>query len=138
MAKDVNKMIAQKLETVKDRSIFIKENFTTIQEVREDRIVKKALYKEYQELAEAAADICAMVLKEEGRLLKDDYTNFDALKFLFGAEMVRVLKRANGLRNVLVHEYSGIIDGIALESMEELLPSFEGFVEVVKRWLEKR
>jgi len=39
---------------------------------------------------------------------------------------------------VLVHEYSGIMDGIALESMKELLPSFEGFVEVVERWLEKR
>lgn len=80
MAKDINKRIAQKLETIKDRSTFIKENFTGVQEVQEDRIVKKALYKEYQELAEAATDVCAMVLKEEGRILKDDYTNFDALR----------------------------------------------------------
>jgi len=47
-------------------------------------------------------------------------------------------KKLLGVRNVLVHEYSGIMDGIALESMKELLPSFEGFVEVVERWLEKR
>ena len=42
------------------------------------------------------------------------------------------------LRNVLVHDYSGVIDNLALESMEDLLPYFNGFLKDVGRWLEKR
>lgn len=110
MSEEVTRRFRQKVETIKDRLTFIVENFVGIVEVQENRILKKALYKEYQELVEAASDVCAMILKEEGMMIKDDYTNLEGLRFLFVPEMIKGLKRANGLRNVLVHEYSGVID----------------------------
>ena len=43
-------------------------------------MLRKALYKEFQELTEALGDISAMMAKEEGILVKDDYTNLARLK----------------------------------------------------------
>ncbi len=48
------------------------------------------------------------------------------------------LKRANGLRNVLVHEYNGVDDTLASESVQEVLPSFWVFGSMVREWLKNR
>ena len=58
--------------------------------------------------------------------------------FIIGLEekIVSALKRANGLRNVLVHEYNGIIDEQAYESIIQLLPFLKEFESKVRRWAE--
>jgi len=112
----------QKLETLEDRLIFIEENFPEIDELIENRVLRKALYKEFQELTDALGDISAMMAKEEGILVEDDYSNLEQLKTLLKPDVIENLKRANGLRNVLVHEYNGIDDTLAFESTQEVLP----------------
>nr|QNO46765.1 hypothetical protein DEIDBPHB_00014 [Methanosarcinales archaeon ANME-2c ERB4] len=103
-----------------------------------NRVLRKALYKEFQELTEALGDLSAMMTKEEGILVKDDYTNLEGLKPLLEPDVIANLKRANGLRNVLVHEYNGIDDLLAFESMWEVLPSFRVFSSMVREWLKNR
>lgn len=44
-----------------------------------DRKTRLAIYKAMQEVAEASMDIVAMVLKDEGKLPKDDYTNIEGI-----------------------------------------------------------
>ena len=112
----------QKLETLEDRLIFLEENFPEIDELIENRVLRKALYKEFQELTDALGDISAMMAKEEGILVEDDYSNLEQLKTLLKPDVIENLKRANGLRNVLVHEYNGIDDTLAFESTQEVLP----------------
>ena len=70
----------QKLETLEDRLTFIEENFPEIDELIGNRVLRKALYKEFQELTEALGDLSAMMTKEEGTLMKDDYSNPERLK----------------------------------------------------------
>ena len=98
-------------------------------------MLRKALYKEFQELTEALGDLSAMMAKEEGILVKDDYTNLERLKPLLKPDVIKNLKRANGLGNVLVHEYNGIDDPLAFESVQEVLPSFWLFGSMVREWL---
>lgn len=128
----------QKLEMLEDRLTFIEENFPEIDELMENRVLRKALYKEFQELTEALGDLSAMMTKEEGILVKDDYTNLEGLKSLLEPDVIKNLKKANGLRNVLVHEYNGIDDLLALDSIHEILPSFLVFSSMVREWLKKR
>ena len=128
----------QKLETLEDRLTFIEENFPGIDELIGNRVLRKALYKEFQELTDALGDISAMMAKEEGILVKDDYTNLERLKPFLKPDIIKNLKRANGLRNVLVHEYNGIDDPLAFESVQEVLPSFRVFGSMVREWLKNR
>lgn len=53
----------QKLETLEDRLTFIEENFPEIDELIRNRVLRKALYKEFQELTEALGDLSAMMAK---------------------------------------------------------------------------
>jgi len=79
-----------------------------------------------------------MIAKEEGVLVKDDYSNLDRLKTLLAPDVIENLKRANGLRNVLVHEYNGVDDTLAFERAQEVLPSFRVFGSMVREWLKNR
>jgi len=132
------KRFYQKLETLEDRLTFIEDNFQEITELKENRVLRKALYKEFQELAEALGDLIAMMIKEEGILVKDDYTNLEGLKSLLEPDIIKNLKKANGLRNVLVHGYNRINDTLAFESINSILPSFWIFSSMVRKWLKKK
>ncbi len=52
-------------------------------------MLRKALYKEFQELTEALGDLSAMMTKEEGILMKDDYSNLERLKTLLEPDVTR-------------------------------------------------
>jgi uncharacterized protein YutE (UPF0331/DUF86 family) len=49
-----------------------------------------------------------------------------------------LLKKAKGLRNVLVHEYDGVIDSIAFNSIKKFLPAIKKFHEGVSKWIKKK
>ncbi len=95
-----------------------------------------AIYKAIQEVVEVCLDLLAMMLKDNDIPPKDDYYNIDlALKHnLISKSDNAVLKKANGLRNRVIHEYNGIDVDIAFESIEELLPDLEEYLDRVKSW----
>ena len=127
----------QKLNELKERLVFIKGNIGWKEEFLENRILRKGIYKEFQEAVEIVSDVAAMIAKDLGFAVEDDYRNLEAAgnSIGLGEKTVLALKRANGLRNVLVHEYNGIIDERAYESILELLPFLKRFEEAVRRWL---
>lgn len=99
-----------------------------------------AVYKAFQEIAEAAMDIIAMMAKDSNIIPEDDYTNLKKLEAeqLISKEVKNALSEVNGLRNRIVHEYNGLDHKIALESMRKLTPLIQKFVGEVKAWLQKR
>jgi Uncharacterized conserved protein len=105
-----------------------------------DKKTRLAVYRAMQEVIEAATDVVAMILKDESKLPKDDYTNINKL-FKIGIidkSLREVLNEANGLRNRLVHDYNGLNDKIALKSIQHLLVPMSNFSEAVKKWMRKR
>lgn len=102
-----------------------------------DKKTRLAVYKAFQELTEASFDIIAMACKDSKIIPKDDYTNVDALydKKIIDDSLKNALSESNGLRNRLVHHYNRLDDGIAFESIQELLPYFKYFTEVIEKWL---
>jgi uncharacterized protein YutE (UPF0331/DUF86 family) len=86
---------------------------------------------------EAAMDLVAMVLKDLGKKIEDDYANIEALEEAgtITEELSGRLKKCNGLRNYLVHRYNKVDDEIALSSVSEVRKTLYDFVGVVERFL---
>jgi len=131
-----------KIEHIEERIEDIRTWLNEREDIREmDKKTHLAVYKAMQEVVEASTDIVAMILKDEGKLPKDDYTNIEKLFELniIDRSVKEALNEADGLRNRLVHEYNELNDEIALESIQSLLVQIEEFVEAaVKKWLKER
>jgi uncharacterized protein YutE (UPF0331/DUF86 family) len=126
----------QKLNEMRDRISFIEQHLNK-KTFLEDRLVRKAIYKEFQEIMEIVSDISAMIVKGVGYSVEDDYTNIERLCDILNFPSSE-LKRACGLRNVIVHEYNGVIDELAYESLVSLLPVLKDFERAVREWIKKK
>ncbi|KDE54786.1 DUF86 domain-containing protein [Methanoculleus sp. MH98A] len=129
--------VVQKCEMLIDRVEFIDLHFSEV--ILTDRILRKAMYKEFQEAVEAAADICALVRRSLDSSAQDDYSNVDFLveREVVPADLGQSLKEANGLRNRLVHEYDGVNDRIAYASIARLTEALRDFSGVILTWLQR-
>lgn len=96
-----------------------------------------AIYKAFQEIVEALFDIISMKLVELKIPPKDDYTNIMIMeeRALFNKTISDILKKANGLRNRLVHRYNTLSDEIALESIRILLPEIQKVRRFIEQWI---
>jgi uncharacterized protein YutE (UPF0331/DUF86 family) len=130
----------QKLNELKDRIDFIEARLTWKEEFLSNRVLRKAIYKEFQECVEIVFDLVSMIARDEGFFSEDDYTNLERIKEKVGIDekTALLLKKAKGLRNVLVHEYNGIIDELAFDSIKSFLPAFKKFQEGVSKWIKKK
>jgi len=137
MNEDIKKRILEKVETVVERVEFIEEHLS--KEILGDRILRKAIYKEFQEAVEAASDVCAMVRRGLNSSAKDDYGNIDFLveNDILEERMGEKLKEANGLRNRLIHGYDGVNDETACYAIKELVGDLSDFSVVVLEWIGK-
>lgn len=132
-----------RLKRYKDKMDLISKRIAQVEEwqgeILEEEKTMLASYKAFQEAAEAALDLVAMMIKDAGSMPKDDYSNIELAlgKKLISRKTGDALKQANGLRNRLVHEYNGLNAKRACESILELLPMLDGFLGEVAKWLEK-
>ncbi len=106
----------------------------------EDKKLRLATYKAFQETVEAAMDLVSMMIRDSNLMVKDDYVNVDQLEEqdVLSHEAADALKEANGLRNRLVHRYNHLRTDIAFSSMQRLLPAFATFRQEVQSWLKQR
>ncbi len=128
----------QKIAELEDKIEFIRENLSEEEEFLSNRILRKAIYKEFQEMVEIIADLSAMVVRDKGKVVEDDYSNLERMTKILGSEsLLEDLKEANGLRNILVHEYNGVVDKQAYNSIKNLLTSIEKFGVMVEKWIKR-
>jgi uncharacterized protein YutE (UPF0331/DUF86 family) len=135
MNEAIKKRILEKVETVIERVEFIEEHLS--QQILRDRILRKALYKEFQEAVEAVSDVCAMLRRGRNSSAKDDYSNIDFLveTGILDERMAEKIKEAHGLRNRLIHGYDGVDDETACYAIKELIDDLKDFSVVVLEWI---
>ncbi len=68
----------QKLNELKDRLTFL-EGRLDFRKFMDERILRKAIYKEFQEAVEMITDICAIIVRDIGYSVEDDYTNMERI-----------------------------------------------------------
>jgi uncharacterized protein YutE (UPF0331/DUF86 family) len=68
---------------------------------------------------------------------KDDYTNLNNLeeKGLIDKELANIMRKANGLRNRLIHRYNILSEEITLESIKNLLPELKKVRRHIESWI---
>ncbi|MEW5896381.1 MAG: DUF86 domain-containing protein [Nanoarchaeota archaeon] len=106
----------------------------------EDDLTKLGSYKAFQEIVEAINDLLSMMLKDSSLLPEDDYSNIDKVikNKLLPIELKNPLNELTGLRNRLIHEYNGLNEKLAKESMEKLLQSINKFLTFFEKWLQQK
>lgn len=134
MNKDRIKRYKEKITVIETRRNNI---FSWISETDEKSVL--AVYKAFQEVVDSLTLIFAMMLKDRGEIVEDDYSNIEALERtnLLNQKQSAVMKEANGLRNRLVHEYNGLERQTARISMEEINDEMEDILTKVRSWIKK-
>ena len=124
----------EKIEVITKR----KENISSWIDGKDEKSIL-AVYKAYQEMIESFTDIFAMMLKDMGELVKDDYSNIEILnsKGFLNEDEEGLMKEANGLRNRLVHEYNGLERKVAIESIRRINQNLENVIEEIRTWIKE-
>ena len=98
------------------------------------------IYHTAQNAVEAIIDIMAMINKDLSHIVQNNTNNLD---FLIQEGIVSIKIRRGiidivGLRNRLAHDYNGIVDTIAWESIELNLDYFQIFHRGIEEWLNQQ
>lgn len=98
-----------------------------------------AIYHAFQISLEIITDVIAMIVKDSNIVPKDDYSNIDILKNkdILTSGLAVKIQEANGLRNRIVHDYNGLDDSIAYQSILECIKSLKKINEEVRNWVKK-
>jgi len=86
---------------------------------------------------EAIVDLIAMLTKDLGIPVKDDNTNISEIvkKRKLKSGLGKKLKKANGMRNIIVHHYNDFEEQIILNSVEEIKDLLSKWINVVEEIL---
>ena len=92
------------------------------------------IYHAFQLAMEVVADLASKIAKDLSNIARDDYSNYQLLfiKKIISKEIHIEIKDLNGLRNRIVHDYTGLIDKVSLEEIKEsitFLPNLKGEIE---------
>ncbi len=114
--------IIEKMDTIPD-------NIDALDELGIDGVLYRV-----QTSIDAAIDMAAMLVRDIGIEVGDDYENIDILKEkgVIDAELAGELKRLNGMRNAIVHKY-GIVDTqLILQNLENAKEQLHRFVNIIE------
>ncbi len=102
-----------------------------------NELEKRGVFYSLQTSIEAVVDLIAMLTKDLGIQVKDDNANISEivkkrkLKSVLGVK----LKKANGMRNIIVHRYNDFEEQIILNSVEEIKDLLSKWIKVVEDFL---
>jgi len=124
----------RKLEFIIDKISILPDN------IEENIFYIDALFYRLQVSIDAAMDVIAMLCKDLGITVRDDYSNIDDLESLniFQKDLLKNLRRLNGLRNVLVHKYNKIEEERIIQEKKNFVDNLKKFVKDVEKVINER
>ena len=127
-------MIKDKINRYHEKIEYIIEALEQIPEKPERPIEISGTFYNLHTSIESAMDIIAMLLKDLGFRVEDDYSNIEKLVELkiIDEELGEKLKMCNGLRNWLVHRYNRVDTKIVLRSVDEVKDILMKFIERIE------
>lgn len=123
-----------RLERYREKIEYIIEALDQIPEKPASPIEVSGVFYNLLTSIESAMDIAAMLVKDLGRRVEDDYSNIETLQELgvLDKKLSESLKRCNGLRNWLVHRYNRVDEELVLNSVGEVRDTLIKFIEKVE------
>jgi uncharacterized protein YutE (UPF0331/DUF86 family) len=104
-----------------------------------NELEKRGIFYSLQTSIEAIVCLIAMLTKDLGIQVKDDNTNITEIvkKRKLKSELGEKLKKANGLRNIIVHRYNDFEEQIILNSVEEIKDLLSKWLNIVEEILDE-
>jgi len=102
-----------------------------------NELEKRGIFYSLQTSIEATIDLVAMLIKDLGIQVKDDYTNISEIVKArkLKSELGEKLKKANGMRNIIMHRYNDFEEQIILNSVEEIKDLLYQWIKIVEEIL---
>ncbi len=103
----------------------------------ENEFEKRGIFYSLQTSIESIIDLVAMLVKDLGIPVKEDFANISEIVKIknLKAELGERLKKANGLRNILVHRYNSFEEQIILKSVKEIKALLYKWIDIVEEFL---
>ena len=123
-----------RLLRVRDKINYITSGSIKIRSPTQSELEKYGIFYLLQTVIEACIDLVAMITKDKGLDVQDDYMNIDMLEEngTIPSSLAEKLRAANGLRNRIVHQYNGFDETIALESIDEIVEICDEWIQLVE------
>ncbi|MHA1253387.1 MAG: DUF86 domain-containing protein [Candidatus Helarchaeota archaeon] len=95
---------------------------------------KNGIFYNLHTSIEAILDLIAISLKDLGTPVKDDISNIYQITKIRNIDpnLGEQLRKANGLRNILVHRYNKVDDEIILSSIPKLKKSLFKWLDIIE------
>lgn len=129
----------ERLLQYKRKIDFICEKLENLPEMPGDEILKDAILYRVQVSIDAAMDIIAMLVKDSGEEVSDDYHNMALLadKGILSKQIEEQMKFYNGLRNAIVHKYNKFEEKEVIANIKKIKRNFHIFLECVENAIKK-
>ena len=126
-----------RLKRYRDKINYIFDNIDDLPKKPKNKFEKRAIFYSIQTSIESMIDIVAMVIKDLGIQVKNDELNITTIvkERNLNSELGEKLKKANGLRNILVHRYNEIDEQIILDSVDEIKDLLYQWLDIVETTL---
>lgn len=118
----------------KQRIQHIYDYFQDLPMIPKDELEKRGIFYSIQTSIEAMVDLIAMLVKDLGVQVKDDNNNINEIIKIkkLNPELGEKMKKANGLRNVIVHRYNDVDDQKILDSFQEVKTLLFDWVKIIE------
>lgn len=99
--------------------------------------IDATLYR-VQVAIEASMDLAAMLVKDKGREVGDDYSNIHLLEKegILAAGLAKKLATLNGLRNAIVHKYNSFEETTVVKNIAPIKRTILAFLQIVDHELQ--
>ena len=134
-------MTMKRIDQYQRKLEFIVEKISTLPDnIDENIFLMDALFYRLQVSIDAAMDLVAMICKDLGITVRDDYSNIDELEYLniFPKVLLNELRRLNGIRNALVHRYNKIEEEQIIKEKEHFVDILKQYVKLVEKFINER
>lgn len=124
----------------RDKINFIIEKIESIPKTNfNEDIVRDATFYKILVGIECVMDIVAMLVRDIGKDVGDDYYNLEILRDenVINEEMCEKLKKLNGMRNIIVHRYNKIEEDLVFNNIDEIRKIVLNFIKIVENVIQK-
>ena len=123
------KRYRSKIGYIVEKMHTLPEDTTTLDELGIDGVLYRV-----QTSIEAAVDIVAMMVRDIGIEVGDDYENIEMLskKKVIDTGLSDELKKLNGMRNIIVHRYGQVDVDLVLKNLGTVGELLQRFINIVE------
>ena len=130
---------SKRLERYRQKIRFAAGKIAGIIEEPDNQTETDASLYRVQTAIEAVMDTIAMLVKDKGQEVSDDYSNIHILQKCgtLTKREAEKMSELNGLRNAIVHKYNTFEESTVIESLGEIRQAVEKFLEKAEHESEK-